>query len=96
MSRPTLGELENEIADVKEVVKEHGTDIKALKDWKTSEDAYRAAVAQVKKDEDANSSSALRNEELKRRTEMIKQAGIVLGLVAAILYAYATTHGIHP
>lgn len=67
-----------------------------LEDWKRNEDAYRAALAKVKDEEQQSRTTGEADAFAKRRTEIMKQVGIVLGLLAAILYAYAATKGIHP
>lgn len=65
-----------------------------IEDWKRSEDAYRAALAQVKAEEKESKTTSQNDDFMKRRTEIMKQVGIVLGLIAAILYAYASTRGV--
>jgi hypothetical protein len=84
---PSNTEILNELRDI-------GKRLGDLERWKISEDAYRAALAQVKRDEKEANHDAIAAEAITKRTELFKQAGIVLGLIAAILYAYAATKGI--
>jgi demethoxyubiquinone hydroxylase (CLK1/Coq7/Cat5 family) len=85
--RLTLAELSHDVREI-------DNRVLSLEKWKASEDAYRAALAQIKNDEREAKNEAVAIDAAKRRTEITKQAGIVLGLIAAILYAYATTKGI--
>lgn len=71
-------------------------EIGILMNWKIAEDAYRAALKQVKSDDEQSKYNGLRDNEIKKRTELIKQIGIIAGIVIAILYAYAAMHGIKP
>ena len=91
---PTNADLLREFKTVKDMQISQGKDISILMNWKVAEDAYRAALAKVKSDEEQSKFQGLRDGELKKRTELIKQMGIVIMLVIAILYAYAATHGI--
>lgn len=84
---PTLG-------DVLKEVQGFGNRLAVLENWKISEDAYRAALAQVKNEERQAKNDNNSAEVNKRRLEILKQVGIVLALIAAILYAYAATKGI--
>lgn len=84
---PTNAELLKEL-------KEFGQRLLILEDWKRNEDAYRAALAKVKSEEKENKQSEQSDEMIKRRTEIMKQVGIVLALLIAILYAYASSRGI--
>lgn len=86
-NEPTNAELLKEIKGL-------GDRLLILEDWKRNEDAYRAALAKVKAEEKEQKSSAQSDEIAKRRTEIMKQVGIVLALVIAILYAYAASKGI--
>lgn len=70
------------------------TRVENLETWKRNEDAYRAALAKVKEEEQSQKQSNRDDTYYKRRTELMKQGAIVLGLIAAILYAYMTTKGI--
>lgn len=91
---PTNGDLLKEIKGVKDMQIAQSKDVTVLMNWKIQEDAYRAALAKVKSDEEQAKYQGLRDGEIKRRTEIMKQIGIVLALIVAILYAYAATHGI--
>lgn len=68
------------------------TRITALEVWKISEDAARKAIFDYKQGE----RSSLKDTETSEWIKVAKQAGIVLGIVIAILYAYASTKGLHP
>lgn len=81
-------------ADILSELKDLGKRVLVVEDWKRSEEAYRAALAQVKAEEKAAKSEAGNDEYMKRRTEIMKQIGIILGLVVLILSAYAATKGI--
>lgn len=83
-------------ADILKAVSDMSGRIQALENWKLQEDAYRAALARVKDEEAKERSNKLTTDEAKKRTELMKQAGIVLGLIIAILYAYMATKGIQP
>lgn len=67
-----------------------------LENWKRNEDAYRAALSQVKNEELQDKTQTRADADSRRRTEILKQIGIVLGLIIAILYAYMATKGIKP
>lgn len=84
---PTNKELAKEVKSLHER-------LLPLEDWKRSEDAYRAALAQVKAEEKESKGEARAEDMAKQWKGILKQAGIVLGLVAAILYAYAASKGI--
>lgn len=86
---PTNTEILNEIRGI-------SARLLIIEDWKRNEDAYRAALAKVKSEEQQQKADSRSDDFAKRRTEIMKQVGIVLGLIAAILYAYAATKGIHP
>lgn len=83
-------------ADILKEIRDMSARVLILESWKTNEDAYRAALAQIKLDQENDRFTGLRDGELKRRTEVMKQIGIILGLIVVILYAYTSTHGIHP
>lgn len=91
---PTNSDLLKEIKGVKDMQMSQAKDISHLMNWKLQEDAYKAALKQVKHEEDQAKIAGMRDGDFKRRTEIMKQAGIVLALIIAILYAYAATHGI--
>lgn len=88
--------IEPSNAEILNAIKGVSDRVIVLEDWKRNEDAYRAALAKVKSEEQEAKVSSQADDFAKRRTEIMKQVGIVLGLVAAILYAYAATKGIHP
>lgn len=85
--QPTNKEIMKEVKGV-------GERLLILEDWKRNEDAYRAALAQVKADEKESKGEARADDMAQQWKGILKQAGIVLGLIAAILYAYAATKGI--
>lgn len=89
-----MAEHEPTNADIIKEVRSISDRLLILEDWKRNEDAYRAALAKVKSEEKETKSEAAASEYAKRRTEIMKQVGIVLGLIVAILYAYAATKGI--
>lgn len=91
---PTNSDLLKGINEVKAVQKTQDGRIGALELWKVSEDAYRAALAKVKREEEESQYTRLRDGELRKRTEVFKQIGIIAGIIIAILYAYSATHGI--
>lgn len=92
--QPTNSDLMKEIREVKSMQTSQGDRISTLELWKVSEDAYRAALARVKDEEEDNKFRKLRDGELSKRSEVLKQVGIILGLITAILYAYLSTKGI--
>lgn len=94
--QPTNADLLTELKAVKDMQAVQGKDISTLMNWKVAEDAYRAALKQVKVDEEDAKFTSLRDGELKKRTEILKQIGIIAAIIIAILYAYAATHGIKP
>lgn len=63
--------------------------IGAIEGWKEKIEIGKAAVDEYKKEEQANRDSG-------QKREIFKQVGIVLTLVAAVLYVYIEAHGIHP
>lgn len=83
-------------ADLLKELKLMSQRIDVLEQWKVSEDAYRAALKQIKRDDEESKYTKLRDGELSSRTDIWKQVMIVLGLVIAGLYAYLATKGIHP
>lgn len=66
-----------------------GGDIQTLKDWKQSLDIGQAAVSEYKRQEQQTS-------EARKRRELLKQAGIIFGLIITVLYVYIESHGVHP
>lgn len=86
-TEPTNAELDQEIKAI-------DNRVLTLEDWKRDEDAYRAAVARVKAEEATDRNRRASDSETKKRTEIMKQVGIILALITAILYAYASTHGV--
>lgn len=87
MAEPTNADIIKEVRSISDR-------LLIVEDWKRNEDAYRAALAKVKAEEKSAKVEARDDDVAKRRTEIMKQVGIVLGLVVAILYAYAATKGI--
>lgn len=87
MAEPTNADIIKEVRTISDR-------LLIIEDWKRNEDAYRAALAKVKSEESSAKKEARDDDAAKRRTEIMKQVGIVLGLVVAILYAYAATKGI--
>lgn len=94
--QPTNADLLKEFKVIKDMQIAQAKDINILMQAKVAEDAYRAALKQVKDDEETAKYTNLRDGELKKRTEILKQIGIIAGIIIAILYAYASTHGIKP
>lgn len=92
--QPSNSDILRAVKEVKDMQTSQAKDINILMNWKIAEDAYRAALAKVKSEDEQSKYTGLRDNELKKRTELIKQIGIVVGLIVAILYAYAVTHGI--
>jgi hypothetical protein len=92
--QPSNSDILKAVKQLKDMQVAQAKDIGILMNWKIAEDAYRAALAKVKSDDEQSKYQGLRDNELKKRTELIKQAGIVVALIIAILYAYATTHGV--
>lgn len=86
-SEPTL-------SDVLDEVQKMNNRVVVLENWKVNEDAYRAALARVKEEEAKEKQEKSHDILLQRRTEIMKQVGIVLGLITVILYAYMATNGI--
>lgn len=70
--------------------------IGALEQWKIAEDAARAAVKEYREGEEKSRINSLKHREAKAWMDILKQVGIILGIVTAILYAYASTRGINP
>lgn len=83
-------------SDILKELKTMNQRIDVLEQWKVSEDAYRAALKQIKRDDEESKYTNLRDKELTSRTDIWKQVMIVLGLIIAGLYAYLATKGIHP
>lgn len=63
--------------------------IGVLENWKEKIEIGKAAVDEYKKEEKTNRDS-------NQRREIFKQAGVVLALIAAVLYVYLEAHGVHP
>lgn len=88
----------------KEVLKE----LKAIKDmqlaqenrlanieqWKIAEDAYRAALKQVRGDEKQRKKDKQDDEVSKAWLKVLKEIYPILLTIGAILYFYASSHGI--
>lgn len=75
--------------DVKEVQQALRADIDSLLDWRKGTEIAKNAVAEYKKSEELSKES-------RQKRELLKQAGVVLGLVITVLYVYLSTKGIHP
>lgn len=76
-------------ADVKDVQQQQQADINQLLDWKKGTEIAKNAVAEYKRDEE-------QSKESRQKRELLKQGGIVLGLVTTVIYVYLSTKGIHP
>lgn len=78
-------------ADILAELKDMNYRIINLETWKIAEDAARKAIRDYKTSE----YNAHKDTETKEWVKVAKQVGIVLGIVIAILYAYAATKGLH-
>lgn len=90
-----LQEMHDDIKEVKKMQTTQGQDIESLKRWKIAEDAYRAALKQVRKEEQEDQYGKLKTKEAKAWLDILKQLGPIITIVGALLYAYAATKGIH-
>lgn len=63
--------------------------VTTLEEWKRGLDIAKQAVDEYKKDETANRTA-------QQKRELLKQAGIVLALIAGVLYIFLESHGIKP
>lgn len=68
-------------ADILKEVRSMNNRIAALEQWKQGTEIARAAVEEYKKEEQSIRDS-------RQRREIMKQVGVVLSLMAAILYVY--------
>lgn len=71
------------------------TRITALESWKIAEDAAKKAIADYRKSEKAQEAEKTMLTESELRVKILKQIGIVLGILTTIAYAYAASRGIH-
>lgn len=61
-----------------------------------SDDAYSAALKQVKKEEALKLQQRQHNQEEVTKMKILKEVGKILGLITLALYAYLASKGIHP
>lgn len=76
-------------ADIYRKLDDVSNRVGVLEEWKRGLDIAKQAVDEYKKDEQSRRES-------NQRREVLKQVGIILALVAAVLYVYLEAHGIHP
>lgn len=74
-------------SDILKELRDMSVRISSLETWRLAQDAYKEALAQVKKDEKLAKDES-------RRSDIYKQVMIILGLLVAILTAMASTRGI--
>jgi hypothetical protein len=86
-----LKEIRDDIKVVKNMQLAQGQDIEGLKKWKIAEDAYRAALLQVRNEE----KEKLAETAQKAWIKILKEVYPIIGILGAILYAYANSKGIH-
>jgi hypothetical protein len=77
-------------------IRSMNTRIAALESWKIAEDAAKKAVADYVQKEETQRMANLEVHKSREWIALLKQAGVVLGIVISILYAYAATKGIRP
>lgn len=61
--------------------------VASLETWRISQDAYKTALQEVRKEDKAKADQ-------EKKSEIFKQVTIILGLVIAILTALAATQGV--
>jgi hypothetical protein len=86
---PTNGDILRKLESMDNTLQATVKDVTILKDWHLSETAARQAVEEYRKEQQAGAKN-------KAWMEIAKQVGIVLSIVIAILYAYASSKGLHP
>lgn len=92
--QPPNSEILKAVKEVKDMQAAQAREIKVLTDWKQHEDAYRAALKQVKDEEAQEKTTGQKDSDFQKRTEIMKQVGIVLALIIALLSAYGIAHGV--
>jgi hypothetical protein len=91
---PTNADLGVKLDAALQEIKNMSNRLVAIEQWKLAEDAYKAALLQVRAEDRETKTNRLKSDEGKAWLNILKQAGIILGIVAAILYAYAAQRGI--
>lgn len=86
---PTNSDLLREIREVRDMQISQGQHIDTLLRWKEAQDIAKSAVDEYKRQEQSDRFD-------RQKKEILKQVGIVLGLVATVLYVYLQTKGIKP
>lgn len=74
-------------SDILKELRDMSGRISSLETWRTAQDAYKEALAQVKRDEKLAKDES-------RKSDIYKQVMIILGLLVAILTTAASTRGI--
>lgn len=76
-------------SDIIREIQKMNSRLGVLESWKERIEIGKAAIDEYKKEEKINRDS-------NQRREIFKQTGIVLALIAAVLYVYLESHGVHP
>lgn len=86
---PTNADLFRQNGELSRQLNGMNNRVLALEEWKRGLDIAKQAVTEYKNDEQ-------QRRDANQKREVIKQVGIVLALIAAVLYVYLEAHGIHP
>jgi hypothetical protein len=78
-------------ADLLRAINDMGTRVSALESWKIAEDAAKKAVSEYQ----AGQVQILKENETKLWIKVLKQVGIILGILIVLGYAYINSRGIH-
>lgn len=91
MPRTTNDDILREIRQVKKMQTTQGKDIEQLTAWQQAEDAYRKALGIVRQEQ----KDKLNEQATKMWIKVLKEVYPIIGILGAIIYAYANSKGIH-
>lgn len=87
----TNTDILKEVKEVRKMQEAQADDIRSLKLWKQAEDAYKAALLQVRADEKTKN----QDEASKQWLKILREIYPIIGILGALLYAVAASRGIH-
>ncbi len=70
------------------------TRLMVIEDWRRETEIAKKAVAEYQSQQDVKRRAALEAKKSKEWVDLLKQGSVVLGIIIAILYAYAASRGI--
>lgn len=65
-----------------------------VENWRRETEIAKKAVEEYQAEQDRKQKAKLETKKTKETTELIKQIGVVVAIIIAILYAWAATNGI--